>query len=439
MKEEGIRTIGLLILLMAACVATVPSPSTASEVATAPSPSTAREVLQDLIRVGRSKSYYWVWCRPWRASAWEAKGERRNTVMKDGRFEPAPLERTKLELSRSSRLGDLPPSWRAHLYYDDLGTITGSWNSSAFYAANRASATAVIRKAWKDHRAVCIFSWHADGPCVTNGFKETAAYRFRCTEHPNVFRAILDDEQWLCGAGSRDPNQKNTPTTPRRWFLKQLDDIVDFFNGLTDEDGRPIPVIFRYAHEMEDSWQWWGRKFCTRDEYVRLMRFVADTLRRRCGADRLLFLYSPDRYWKDFGAEGDGGGNYLSWYPGDGYVDIIGYDDYSIGQARKGQNKEKVKTVEQRAAEHAESLRKMRLISAFADAHGKAACLAESGVDGSEDYFARMAELLADEQVHFAFFTTWCGRWFEPATPTAVEDRRFFLEKAPLLIDKGER
>ena len=81
----------------------------------------------------------------------------------------------------------------------------------------------------------------------------------------------------------------------------------------------------------------------------------------------------------------------------------------------------------------------MRLISAFADAHGKTAGLAESGVDGSEDYFARMAELLADEQVHFAFFTTWCGRWFEPATPIAVEDRRFFLEKAPVLIDKGER
>lgn len=95
--------------------------------------------------------------------------------------------------------------------------------------------------------------------------------------------------------------------------------LATFFNSLTDSAGARIPVIFRPWHEHTGSWFWWGRKFCTPEQYIRLwtrMRGIFD----REGVDNVLWAYSPDRVatLED----------YMERYPGDEYVDIMGTDIY---------------------------------------------------------------------------------------------------------------
>ena len=125
------------------------------------------------------------------------------------------------------------------------------------------------------------------------------------------------------------------------------------------------------------------------------------------------------------GAEGDGGHNFLSWYAGDAYTDIIGFDDYSIG---KGETDEKAD------ANFNETLRKLRLVSAYADAHGKVMGITETGCkDARSDFWARLLRLATAEGVNCAFVDTWGGPWTFPDSPEGVEDQRRFVSSPAVM------
>ena len=107
-------------------------------------------------------------------------------------------------------------------------------------------------------------------------------------------------------------------------YTEWLDRFAEFINDLsvTGNNGEShlVPVLFRPFHEMTGSWFWWGRDHSTPEEYISLWRFTIDYLREEKGLKNLLFSYSTDV----FESEED----YLERYPGDAYVDIMGYDDY---------------------------------------------------------------------------------------------------------------
>jgi mannan endo-1,4-beta-mannosidase len=107
-------------------------------------------------------------------------------------------------------------------------------------------------------------------------------------------------------------------------YTEWLDRFAEFINDLsvTGDNGEShlVPVLFRPFHEMTGSWFWWGRDHSTPEEYITLWRFTVDYLRNEKGLNNLLFSYSTDV----FESEED----YLERYPGDAYVDIMGYDDY---------------------------------------------------------------------------------------------------------------
>lgn len=105
-------------------------------------------------------------------------------------------------------------------------------------------------------------------------------------------------------------------------FKKHLDKVAHFFKDLKDKDGQQIPFIFRPWHEMDGSWFWWGSKQCSPEEFQELFIFTVDYLRNVKGLDQMLIAYSPDRNF-------DSEATYLTWYPGDEYVDILGVDNYS--------------------------------------------------------------------------------------------------------------
>ncbi|WP_187263498.1 glycoside hydrolase family 26 protein [Pontibacter beigongshangensis] len=103
-------------------------------------------------------------------------------------------------------------------------------------------------------------------------------------------------------------------------YKSWLATVATFMKSLKGPEGELIPVVFRPFHEHTGSWFWWGRDHCTPDEYIKLWRFTVDYLRKEANVNNLLIAYSTDR----FNSKED----YLERYPGDDYVDLVGFDIY---------------------------------------------------------------------------------------------------------------
>ena len=112
-------------------------------------------------------------------------------------------------------------------------------------------------------------------------------------------------------------------------------------------------------------------------------------------------------------------------YPGDGFVDIIGYDDYQIGTGTNAQLVVK---------RHDSAVEKMRQITAEARRRGKACGLFESGAIGGArpDYYDWLYKALTAEGVSFSFVNMW-GGYEIPRTPEGEECLKRFLQKPEVI------
>lgn len=104
-------------------------------------------------------------------------------------------------------------------------------------------------------------------------------------------------------------------------FLQRLDQTALAAKGAVDSEGAPIPIIYRPFHENSGSWFWWGASSATKEEFTELWHFTIHYLRDTCGVHQFLYAYSPNGH---FASEEE----YLDRYPGDDYVDILGFDVY---------------------------------------------------------------------------------------------------------------
>ena len=114
-------------------------------------------------------------------------------------------------------------------------------------------------------------------------------------------------------------------------------------------EDRIIPVIYRPFHENTGNWFWWGSPFSTPEEFVALWQKTVTYLRDEKDVHNLLYAYSPFNPWL-FGGYGER-------YPGDDYVDILGFDLYGdfgfeaalVANARQvvelAQEKEKISAI----------------------------------------------------------------------------------------------
>lgn len=110
--------------------------------------------------------------------------------------------------------------------------------------------------------------------------------------------------------------------TKNQEFNQWLDRIASLAEGLKDEDGKDIPLIFRPFHEQNGSWFWWGASTTKPDQYKALYRYTVEYLRDQKNIHNILYVYSPNT-----ATPGDQE-RYLETYPGDAYVDIFGIDSY---------------------------------------------------------------------------------------------------------------
>ena len=361
------------------------------------------ETLERLRKLAQSKQFYWAWTEPW--CTWGS--------LTDGTW---PRYNTKI--------GQLTGRAPLMCYYD-LATVSGSRAPKSYFDEHARVTIEAIRTHWRACQGIPVFSWHLDHPCTTNGFPQ-AWYRFKCKEHRNIIKDILDGTEYLCGMHYQWEGNKNVPAkSPRDWYFARLAQVARFLNRLVDDKGDRIPVVIRYEHEMDGAWFWWGHTWCTPAEFIAFSRMTADYLREKCGRENLLFAYTPDRTWKELGKEGDGQHNFLSWYPGDDYVDVLGFDDYSIGKG---------KTAQQQEENFAETLRKLRLVSDFARQHNKVAGITETGCkDASDDFWTRLLKLATSEGVDCAFVDTWSGPWTMPETEAQTADQKAFINHPAVL------
>lgn len=107
-------------------------------------------------------------------------------------------------------------------------------------------------------------------------------------------------------------------------YKQWLGRIGNFFNNLKDDNGKPIPLIFRPYHELGGKWFWWGDTHCTPKEYKALWQFTFTYLTGNLNVHNLLFAFSQS---DNFKSEAD----FLECYPGDAFVDVVGFDYYMFG------------------------------------------------------------------------------------------------------------
>lgn len=75
-----------------------------------------------------------------------------------------------------------------------------------------------------------------------------------------------------------------------------------------------IPVIWRPFHEFDGQWFWWGKGGA--EVFIRLWRMMYEKFTAEYGLNNLIWVLGYSGEVKD------------GWYPGDGYCDVLGSDNY---------------------------------------------------------------------------------------------------------------
>ena len=145
-----------------------------------------------------------------------------------------------------------------------------------------------------------IFCWHLREPNNEDSFY---AADMTAAQKNTAFRNIMP------GGAMHD------------WYKTKLDKVASVLSNLRDNNNKLIPIIFRPFHEFDGSWFWWGANYCSPQEYKTVFQFTVDYLKNTKNVHNVLYSFSPDNTYTT-------STSYLSRYPGDGYVDVLGMDNY---------------------------------------------------------------------------------------------------------------
>ena len=299
--------------------------------------------------------------------------------------------------------------------------------TAAQRAENKAILLTVIKKAWVDYKAIPVLCWHECNPyCPIQSGADPLdpnkpystlgkpAYNYTYDddlypqEHRYVIKEILEgtcilppdgvtpqyfpnDDYTQCGF-DREVSGDNPSTfdCPADWFDARCQQVGQFIKDLYTFIGEEIPIIFRLWHECEDSWQWWGAAMCEVEDYKAFYKLTVDKIKEYSESNSLLFGYCTDHNFSTPLVKGFC--EYDQRYPGDDYVDIVGFDDYSMCRPNYLQ----------------EGLSKMRLVSSFAKAHGKPAFIWECGNTAVDaDWFNTWVSVFQTAGINFSALMGW--------------------------------
>lgn len=173
---------------------------------------------------------------------------------------------------------------------------------------------------------------------------------------------------------------------------------LDMIAAYAKEVGNDVPIMFRPFHENTGSWFWWGAAFCDAEEYKNLYRYTVEYLRDYKGVHNLLYVYGP-------GTESESIAEYGVRYPGDAYVDMVGFDMYH-SNPKEGDS----------FISHFKE--QLKIVGDFAKAHNKLFAVTETGIsNGSEvllkagnerkDWYNEIIEAIAPTEA--SYFLLWAN------------------------------
>ncbi|SFR96223.1 Carbohydrate binding module 27 [Anaeromicropila populeti] len=100
-------------------------------------------------------------------------------------------------------------------------------------------------------------------------------------------------------------------------FTAYLDMIADYAKQVKGT------ILFRPFHENTGSWFWWGADFCSTEVYQNVFRYTVEYFRDIKEVHNFIYVYGPS-------CEAASTEEYAERYPGDEYVDMVGFDMYNI-------------------------------------------------------------------------------------------------------------
>src|SRR5690606_31278681 len=146
-----------------------------------------------------------------------------------------------------------------------------------------------------------------------------------------------------------------------RQYKEILGTIADLAKSTIGEDGTLAPIIFRPYHEFDGEWFWWGKPHASKDDFIELWQFTVSYLRDTLGVHNFIYAFSPDNR---FTSEAE----FLDWYPGDDFVDLVGMDNYG-DFGRDGRYDLEA------------GFAKLKIVSDYAKKAGKLAAFTETGLE----------------------------------------------------------
>ncbi len=261
-----------------------------------------------------------------------------------------------------------------------------------------------IKKHVKEHHArggISSFSWHADNIATGNSTWDCA--------QDTVVRSILP-------GGSL-----------HKEYLVWLERLANFFLDLKDENGAYIPVIFRMYHEHTGDWFWWSSQQSTPEEYKQLWIMTCNYLQKTKQVHHLLYAYSSSNVQSEE--------HYLERYPGDQYVDILGFDHYLKGREQKNVEQYKI-----------DFERNIKIVTKCAEQSGKLPVIGETGEESIWDptYFTNVVYPIINKY-KLGWILFWRNAW-EPDKPnhyylpypghSSESDFKQFVDQPLILTNK---
>lgn len=211
-------------------------------------------------------------------------------------------------------------------------------------------------------------------------------------------------------------------------YLTWLDKVSNFFRDLIDEKGKPIPIIFRPYHENTGNWFWWGADQCTAEEYKQLWRMTVDYMLKEKNLNNLIFAYTPSSLANE--------AHFLERYPGDDYVDMIGFDTYVLDE----------KLIDVIDFYKKDMKKNLDITTQYAQVHNKIAFIGETGMEGilHNTYFTEVLyPLISTYNIAWVLF--WRNAWEKDKpnhhylpyiTHPSAPDFKLFTEKPEILLNK---
>lgn len=124
---------------------------------------------------------------------------------------------------------------------------------------------------------------------------------------------------------------------------KEKDITLDILEGKYDEyldslaqsfNEYDYPVLFRLNNEMNGEWVLYSSHKVGKDTdlFIDCWKYIYDKFKEH-GVDNLIWIWNPnEKSFPDFSYN-----NYLCYYPGNEYVDIVGLTSYNTGNYYKGE------------------------------------------------------------------------------------------------------